>query len=912
MTRLFIWIYALLFVLPVQAGMLSGTYAVGPGGDYASIGEALSAIQTNGLSGPMVLELQASYVSTGETFPLVFTNLGTTATNTLTLRPQAGAAALSISSADATAATVDLNGAQFVTIDGRAGGVGTVKQLTIANTSTSGVALRFINEAGGNVIQYITLRGVNTSATSGTVLFSTTTGANGNDNNTLDHCDICAGATKPTNGLYALGTTTTSAQTNSGNTVSNCNIFNFHATTSVDSAGVRLDGGNTDWILTYNSFYQTASRTGVGAFVRPIYINNPSGNNFSVTGNFIGGSATGAAGAAWTTPPTGAGYQFAGIHLNVGVATPSSVQGNTIQNIVWMSGSTASSLPGVWNGIYVQSGAADLGSNLGNTVGSGSGTGSVTVSTSGAGGFAYGIGSNSSASITISNNAVGSITMNGANVSTPTSLVGIHVTNGENTINTISNNVVGSTTTANSLNAATATTYSISYSQRVTGILSYNSGSSLIAGNTVANLNNNSMQTSYGFGQVGGIVVLNGINSIVGNSVHDLSTTSPNPNASTAQSVYGIAVITSGFCGHTVSQNTVHSLANTSATAAVGVTGIYFTSGYYGSNANFITRNRVHSLAVSSSSAAASMNGMSCDISAKGGAIVTNNMVCVGLKADGTSTAGAAIVRGIYDNGTDAGRNFYHNSIYVGGTQTSGASSSYAFCSTGVSNQRTFQNNILVNDRGNNGATGRHYAVSYGGTVVDPTGLAAGGNIFLASGTGGMLGSYNSADIAALDAWQAATGQDATSAVTAPFFINPTGTASTVDLHLQASNPAEGGGIPIAFVTDDYDGQVRGELTPTDIGADAGNFTLSSDVLAPGISYPLLSNGSTASRVLSGWATITDGSGVASGASAPRLYFKKASDDDAFGVPNDASGNGWKYTTATGNSPYHFIMDYTL
>ena len=107
MIRLFIWIYALLFVLPVTAGVLSGTYAVGPGGDYASIGAALSAIQTNGLSGPMVLELEASYVSTAETFPLVFTNLGTTATNTLTLRPQVGATALSISSADTTAATVD-------------------------------------------------------------------------------------------------------------------------------------------------------------------------------------------------------------------------------------------------------------------------------------------------------------------------------------------------------------------------------------------------------------------------------------------------------------------------------------------------------------------------------------------------------------------------------------------------------------------------------------------------------------------------------------------------------------------------------------------------------------------------------------------------------------------------------------
>ncbi len=52
---------------------------------------------------------------------------------------------------------MDLNGAQFVTIDGRAGGVGTAKELTIENTSTSGVTLRFINEASNNTLKFVTL-----------------------------------------------------------------------------------------------------------------------------------------------------------------------------------------------------------------------------------------------------------------------------------------------------------------------------------------------------------------------------------------------------------------------------------------------------------------------------------------------------------------------------------------------------------------------------------------------------------------------------------------------------------------------------------------------------------------------------------------------------------------------------------
>ena len=132
---------------------LSGTRTVGPSGNYSSITGAIADVQAQSLGGPLVLELQATYVSTVETFPLTIPALnGASAVNTLTIRPAIGATARSITSANTTAATVDLSGAQFVTIDGRPGGVGSnagsgggaASQLTIANTSTSGVALRFV------------------------------------------------------------------------------------------------------------------------------------------------------------------------------------------------------------------------------------------------------------------------------------------------------------------------------------------------------------------------------------------------------------------------------------------------------------------------------------------------------------------------------------------------------------------------------------------------------------------------------------------------------------------------------------------------------------------------------------------------------------------------------------------------
>jgi hypothetical protein len=47
----------------------------------------------------------------------------------------------------------------------------TTKQLTIANTSTTGYGIQFINAASNNTIKYVTVQGVNTSTTNGDILF---------------------------------------------------------------------------------------------------------------------------------------------------------------------------------------------------------------------------------------------------------------------------------------------------------------------------------------------------------------------------------------------------------------------------------------------------------------------------------------------------------------------------------------------------------------------------------------------------------------------------------------------------------------------------------------------------------------------------------------------------------------------
>ncbi|MBI5473434.1 MAG: hypothetical protein HY961_13900, partial [Ignavibacteriae bacterium] len=868
----------------------SGTVTVGSGGTYPNLTGAnglFADISGPGLNGNLTATIISDVTEDGTHALNQWAETGGS-NYTVTIQPDA--ATMRTISGDVAVANgmIRLDGADRVRIDGRFNGAG--RYLTFSNTNTGQPTITFINDAMNDSLRNCIVQGVATSATGGVIFFGGTTGTTGNDNNLIDSCDVRDGATTPTNGIYSLGTTTTTAQNNSGNVISNCNIFNFYGSAFI-TTGILMDNGSTDWTIAGNSFYQTTSRAAVAGYIIPIYLATAAGNNFQVTSNFIGGSAPNAGSTAWTTTG-GAGYLFIGIQVLVGATTPSSVQGNTVRNIVWnTSANTASPPPGIWSGINVNSGSANIGTVTGNTIGSGTGTGSVSITTSATGGTTFGISSTSSGTVAIANNTIGSITTNGSTTSISASLIGIQVTAGTNTI---SNNTVGSTTTANSLNASNSSTSTPG--QAMTGIQSSSTSGATITNNTVANLNNNYAGTQT-TGQIRGIVTSSGSNTITGNTVRNLSTTSLNANAATLQSVYGI-IQTSTIAGQTVSQNVVHSLSSTAPTQNVSVTGIYFAGST--TTAGTIARNLVHSLSISSTSATSVMNGMQF----VGGRFnIQNSMVRVGIDASGTSTAGASIVRGIYDNGTTANRNFYHNSVYVGGAQASLAANTFAFISTGTSNARSFQNNIFFNARGNSGGSGKHFAVQYGGTTVNPTGLTASNNIFYASGTGGVLGFYNSADRTTLADWQAATGKDASSINADPLFVNPT--AGTPDLHVQNNTPAEASGVVVATVTDDFDGETRSGLSPTDVGADAGDFGI-------GMSYTLLTNGSTTNRTVTNFATIGGPNGISGGANLPRFYFKKSTDADAF-VGNTSADNGWKYVAANnGASPYSFTIDYFI
>ncbi|WP_111000642.1 Ig-like domain-containing protein [Taibaiella soli] len=119
----------------------------------------------------------------------------------------------------------------------------------------------------------------------------------------------------------------------------------------------------------------------------------------------------------------------------------------------------------------------------------------------------------------------------------------------------------------------------------------------------------------------------------------------------------------------------------------------------------------------------------------------------------------------------------------------------------------------------------------------------------------------------------------------------------------------------VPAVTLDYSGIIR--TMPADAGALQFTGTAAGDFTPPAISYTALSPKTYCLSAPVLTASISDASGVNTTTNAPRLYYRKASESDTFGVypgNNVSSFNGWKYVTGvnTGGSNFSFAFDYSI
>lgn len=898
--------------------ILNGGYTVGTGGDFPSLtnnGGLFEAINMATLSGNVTATVISDLTSESGTHALNQWNESGAGNYTLKLRPSDDTnRAISGTYAGANAALAGLfriNGADRFIIDGRdpadleAGG----RHLTFSNLSATNSAFNstfnFINDAVGDTLRYINIEGATTGATSsninGVVRFSTAS-AGGNDNISVDNCHIRdVSGSLPVNAIYASGT---AGQLNSGVSITNNEIYNFWGAGANPSNGILIASGNTDWTISGNSFYQTASRVGGGTIIHyGIQIDNSTnGNNFVVENNSIGGGAAGAAGTAWTVTGT-AQVGFIGISLNIMTSATSLVQGNKVANFDINSTRVSAFPTNTFTGILSASnGAVTIDNNI---IGSGTGNGSITInnaSTNNATSVVAGIGhSTSTGDVNITNNVIGSFTLNSTS-NYPVTFNGIrYAQGGSSSSRTISGNLIGSLTTANSINVNTGS--NISAVQDVVGILMTGGANAVsITNNTIANLHNNRPSTNPG--QIIGISSPFATNTITGNTIYNLTTTSNNTGTGASSAVAGIVLNATSASGHTISQNTIYALKKSSGTTANSIVGIYY-GGSTGANSH-VSRNLIHSL--SSSATGALVSGI---YMGAGSVTVSNNMIRLGLDETGADITTAITFQGIVKDNTSTNNFVYYNSVYIGGSGVvSTASPTYAFRRMQTNTNDNVRNNIFYNARSNDTTGGSHYGVF----LNNSTTLVMSHNLIYTNGTGGLFGRIGTTDYATLSAW-AATGFGTSTVSADPQFVAPAAATPDLNLITGSANPAESGADPIAGIEDDYtatgvrtgypQSNTYGGGTAPDMGADETDM-IPVDVTAPAViintAIPAQTTVCGTTLNLTVTATVTDGqSGVDTGSLAPTLWWRLSTGTYASLLPASVAGNVYTYNlTITG------------
>lgn len=398
---------------------------------------------------------------------------------------------------------------------------------------------------------------------------------------------------------------------------------------------------------------------------------------------------------------------------------------------------------------------------------------------------------------------------------------------------------------------------------------------SIVENNTIKNisLKNDRDTNFYGIYVTAGAV---NIGSTIGNTISNINLNSKNGK------FYGIYNLSNNA---TIAKNTIKDISTTVTSSSTNLIGLYNkgNASVYNNNINNFT---------ATTGGTDTIKGIEIE---GGTSTYYNNMIALG-----NGLSNSFLIYGIDE--ISGINNVYFNSIYIGGTSVDGSKNTFALKSAVTTNVRNFKNNIFYNARSNGAGTGKHYAIAYGGTTPNPTGLSSDYNIYYTNGTGGTLAFYNSSDVTTLQALRYYVGQDLHSAFANPNFIDAS--ASTPNLHLNPTNPAESSGISIPSITIDFDGDTRSN----DIGADANNFTFD-DTFTPNISYTTLTNGpiacgGTSSRTFT--ATITDlGTGVPLIGNVPRVWYNKNGGSWFSSAGTLSSGDG-------NNGVWSFTIDYTL
>ena len=263
----------------------------------------------------------------------------------------------------------------------------------------------------------------------------------------------------------------------------------------------------------------------------------------------------------------------------------------------------------------------------------------------------------------------------------------------------------------------------------------------------------------------------------------------------------GIAIASTGVA--TVEGNTISGLG-APETFGDAISGILIHS-VGNAEVSTISQNHVFGLGVTDLVTEREAGGSHFGIRVESGKVdVINNIITL-------TEDTPAEVAGIFDASEDD-RRFLFNTVYLSGEPGEANNNSFAFRTESANGNNTIQNNIFENRRSTNGD---HYAIWINHGSGSFTDLTLDFNNYRATGTGGVLGRFDGADVASLPI---VAGQDANSLTRDPAFADVT-SSDPLDFRPGSALPA----LAISGLTEDFEPETRRPV-PT-MGALEGIFT---------------------------------------------------------------------------------------
>ena len=300
-------------------------------------------------------------------------------------------------------------------------------------------------------------------------------------------------------------------------------------------------------------------------------------------------------------------------------------------------------------------------------------------------------------------------------------------------------------------------------------------------------------------------------------------------NISGAGFVTGVTF--TGFGGSGTVQNFSQNTISNLSTTGDSVVALRVVSGA----TQNIFRNKIYNLQSNSATAAGFASALWANVLTGNGANTTSfyNNLIGNLTAPQTTSTDA--VRGIYLGSTEAGttNNLYYNTVYLNASSAGanfGTSAIYQDASaTATINALTMNNNAFVNLSTPGATTGVTAAFKRSGNNLTNFDVSSNTNNYFGgtpSGTN-LIYSDGTNNLQTLAAYKTfAAPRDALSISENPPFISTVGTDPGF-LHLLTTSGSAmtNAGLPVAGITNDFDGDARDAATP-DIGGDEFSFTV--------------------------------------------------------------------------------------